>query len=91
MKVRTLFFFSLFSFNSLAGELQVKVNGMVCSLCAQGIEKKFKSLPEVKTVKVNLDQKLVNLETQEGKELTDQQVTKIIQEAGYNVAKIERK
>jgi|NOAtaT_7_FD_contig_21_11158328_length_490_multi_5_in_0_out_0_1 mercuric ion binding protein len=91
MKVRTLFFLSLFSFNSLAGELQVKVNGMVCSLCAQGIEKKFKSLPEVKTVKVNLDQKLVNLETQEGKELTDQQVTKIIQEAGYNVAKIERK
>lgn len=91
MKIATLLFLSFLTTSLLAGEIQVKVNGMVCSLCAQGIEKKFKSHREVKSVKVNLDQKIVSLETQEGLDLTDQQVTKIIQEAGYNVAKIERK
>ncbi len=79
------------SLSGFAGEIQVKVNGMVCSLCAQGIQKKFKSYAEVKAVDVNLDTKLVKIETLEGKNLTDEVVTKIIKEAGYNVAKIERK
>ena len=91
MKTWIALFTLMVSLSGYAGEIQVKVNGMVCSLCAQGIQKKFKSHAEVKSVDVNLDNKLVKIETQEGKDLTGEVVTKIIKEAGYNVAKIERK
>lgn len=91
MKTWIALFTLMVSLSGYAGEIQVKVNGMVCSLCAQGIQKKFKSHGEVKSVDVNLDNKLVKIETQEGKDLSDEVVTNIIKEAGYNVAKIERK
>lgn len=77
----------LLSFSAIAADTTVKVKGMVCSMCAQGIEKKFKSAGMEK-VHVNLDEKVVHLS---GKELTDAEITKIITEAGYNVAGIERK
>jgi copper chaperone CopZ len=79
------------SLGAWAEEVQVKVSGMVCSMCAQGIQKKFSSEPAVKTLKVNMDEKLVVIETHENKELTDQTITKLITEAGYNVAEISRK
>jgi copper chaperone CopZ len=91
MKIILTLLISFFSFSTLADEIEVKVNGMVCSLCAQGVEKKFKSHAEVKSIEVNLDNKLVRIETQEGKDLSDEVVKSIIQEAGYHVAKIERK
>jgi copper chaperone CopZ len=79
------------SLTAMAGEIQVKVSGMVCSMCAQGIQKKFGSLPEVQSLKVNMDDKIVNIQTKEGKDLSDSVITKLITEAGYNVAAIERK
>lgn len=74
-----------------AGEINVKVNGMVCSMCAQGIQKKFKSEEAVKKLNVDLDKKVVQIITEEGKDLSDETITKLIKEAGYNVAGIERK
>lgn len=78
---------SLLSFSARAAETTVKVKGMVCSMCAQGIEKKFKGAGMEK-VQVNLSDKLVHLE---GKNLTDEEIKKIITEAGYNVDSITRK
>ena len=60
-------------------------------MCAQGITKKFTSMSEVKSVDVNLDNKLVKIQTHEQKDITDSFLKKIITEAGYNVASIERK
>jgi copper chaperone CopZ len=91
MKTWIALFTLMVSLSGFAGEIHVKVNGMVCSMCAQGIQKKFKAYPEVKSVDVNLDNKMVKIETQDGKDLNDEVVTNIIKEAGYNVAKIERK
>jgi mercuric ion binding protein len=79
------------SIGASAEEVQVKVSGMVCSMCAQGIQKKFSGEPSVKSLKFNMEEKLVTIHTHENKELTDQTVTKLITEAGYNVAKISRK
>lgn len=76
-----------FSLPTLASETTVHVKGMVCSMCAQGIEKKFKANGQEK-VHVNLDEKVVHLS---GKEMSDADITKIITEAGYNVGSIERK
>jgi mercuric ion binding protein len=78
---------TLMSLPAFAGEITVKVKGMVCSMCAQGIEKKFKAAGMEK-VHVNLDEKIVHLE---GENLSDEVITKLITEAGYNVADIERK
>jgi periplasmic mercuric ion binding protein len=81
----------LSSFSVFAADIEVKVNGMVCSMCAQGIQKKFSGHPEVKKIEVNLDKKVVNISTLDGKDLADETITKIITEAGYNVANIQRK
>jgi copper chaperone CopZ len=81
----------LVSTNVFATEISVKVQGMVCSMCAQGIKKKFSAIKEVKGIDVNLGQKIVTITTEEGKNVEDDQIKKIITEAGYNVANIERK
>lgn len=76
---------------SFASEINVKVSGMVCSMCAQGIQKKFKAEAAVKGINVNMDDKIVTIDTKDGAEISDETITKLITEAGYNVAKIERK
>ena len=73
-----------------AKPINVQVKGMVCAFCAQGIEKKLKALPEVSSVKVSLETKKVDLDTKEGKDISDEQIKKIVTDAGYDVVKIER-
>lgn len=82
---------ALFSLSSFASMIEVKVSGMVCSMCAQGIQKKFKDESAVKGLHVDMDNKLVHLETNEGKDISDKEITKLIKEAGYNVESIQRK
>ena len=77
--------------NAFATEITVKVKGMVCSMCAQGLKKKFTALPEVKSIDVSLDTKTVNVTTKENLDIANDKITKLITEAGYNVASIERK
>ncbi len=79
-----------FPLMSQAKNITVQVKGMVCAFCAQGIEKKFKSLPEVESIKVSLQTKLVSVETKSNKDIPDDQIKKIILDAGYDVVKIER-
>ena len=77
--------------SSFAGVVSIKVSGMVCSMCAQGIQKKFSSERSIKTLKVDMEKKIVTIETHDGKNIGDETITKLITEAGYNVASIERK
>lgn len=79
------------SVSSFAAEIMVKVNGMVCSMCAQGIQKKFKAQADVKEIDVNLEKKYVSLITQDNATISDETITNLIKEAGYNVERIERK
>lgn len=83
----------IFSLSSVANakDISVKVSGMVCAMCAQGIQKKFKKLPEVKKINVDLDSKVVTIQTKKEKDVTDEVIKKLITEAGYNVTSIERK
>ena len=76
---------------SFAKDISVKVSGMVCSMCAQGIQKKFSKLPEVKEIKVDLDLKVVSIITKDDLDIQDAKINELITEAGYNVASIERK
>jgi copper chaperone CopZ len=79
-----------FSALACADTIHAKVNGMVCGFCATGIEKTFRAQPEVKTVKVDLDNKLVTVSTKEGKTIDDAKLKKLISNAGYSVVSIDR-
>jgi mercuric ion binding protein len=68
---------------------KVTVNGMVCSFCAQGIEKKMKALNETKDVYVGLKNRLVVVEVKDGLTLSQDSIKKIIKDAGYEVKSIE--
>ena len=75
---------------AFAQTVKIGVNGLVCSFCARGVEEKFKQVEGVNKVDVNLDNKLVTLDFAEGKNIEDKKITEILEEAGYNVTKIER-
>jgi mercuric ion binding protein len=81
----------LISVSGFASEINVKVSGMVCSMCAQGIKKKFSQIDAVKEINVNLDNKFVQIQTKDGQDVSDAKINELIKEAGYNVANIERK
>ncbi|MBL7664270.1 MAG: heavy-metal-associated domain-containing protein [Bacteriovoracaceae bacterium] len=92
IKFLSVVFMSLIMSSAFAGNvINVGVKGMVCSFCAQGIEKKFSKLPEVEEVKVDLNTKVVTLKTKDDLNLPDSKIKELIIEAGYNVTTIERK
>lgn len=75
---------------SLAEEIRVTVNGMVCSFCAQGIKKTFGKLPEVESVSPDLANKLVVIVSKKDQILADEKIRELIKDSGYDVTKIER-
>ena len=74
-----------------ADTIQVIVKGRVCSLCETTIEKTFRAQPEVKTVDVDLENKLVTIHTREGRTIEDSKIKKLLGRAGYSVTGIVRK
>ena len=74
-----------FSTAAWAEQVTVAVNGMVCSFCANGLEKKFSKVDGVESVKVDLEAKEIHLVTKAGANLSDENITKLVKEAGYSV------
>lgn len=75
----------------MAGQkVDIKVKGMVCSFCAQGLDKKFKAEPAVEKVSVSLKEKEILLELKDGRQLNDERIKRIVHDAGYNVHSIKR-
>jgi mercuric ion binding protein len=79
----------LYFSNASHASIKVTVNGMVCSFCAQGIEKSISKLSATKAVLVDLKNKVVVIEPREGAQLKEQDVIREIREAGYDVVRIE--
>lgn len=67
-------------------KLVIKVKGMVCAFCAQGIEKNFNKRDEVKNTKVDLDNMEVFVELKKGKILREEVIKKIVVDAGFSYA-----
>src|SRR5262245_39332404 len=74
----------------LAEEINVTVKGMVCSFCAQGIKKTFLKNEGVADIKVDLDNRLVKIQTREGASIPDDEIRKAIVDSGFDVVSIER-
>jgi copper chaperone CopZ len=69
--------------------LKLQVNGMVCSFCAQGIEKRLKALPGAGPIHIDLRQKVVAVEPRAGQTLDAEKVASEVREAGYDVVATE--
>ena len=73
-----------------AGTIEMKVNGLVCAFCAQGIEKTLKGYPATADVVVSLENRLVAIATKEGQDISDTELTRALTDAGYTVKSIAR-
>jgi copper chaperone CopZ len=73
-----------------AGTIEMKVYGLVCGFCAQGIEKTLRKNPATADVVVSLENKLVAIGTKEGADISDDDLRKALTEAGYDVKGIAR-
>ena len=80
----------LFSSAASAGTIEMKVNGLVCGFCAQGIEKTLRKNPATAYVVVSLENRLVAIATKEGQDITDAELKKALTDSGYDVKAIER-
>lgn len=73
-----------------SGDAHVSVNGLVCDFCARALEKVFGKEEAVKAIDVNLDTKIITVNFNEGQTLSDEKITQLITDAGYNVEGIHR-
>lgn len=64
-------------------EVTVKVEGMVCAFCAQGIVKNFEKRPEVKKTEVDLDKMEVMIKFKKEKSLDQKTIAEIVKGAGF--------
>jgi len=68
----------------------VDVLGVVCDFCAKAMNKTFGNRSEVAAVYVDLDTKTLNLVMNVGQSLSDAQIDKLVEKAGYKLAAIRR-
>jgi mercuric ion binding protein len=73
-----------------ATTIEMNVKGLVCSFCAQGIEKKLRKLPATADVVVSLEERLVAVALKDGQDIPDADLRKALTDAGYTVVTIQR-
>ena len=71
-------------------KLVIKVKGMVCAFCAQGIEKNFNKQKQVKTTKVNLETMEVTINLKKGASLPEPTIKKLVIDAGFAYAGLKK-
>jgi len=73
-----------------ADTIEMKVYGLVCGFCAQGIEKTLRKNPATEDVVVSLEHQLVVIATHPGQDIPDSDLTRALTDAGYDVKGIAR-
>jgi copper chaperone CopZ len=73
-----------------AATIEMKVYGLVCGFCAQGIEKTLRKNPATQDVVVSLEHKLVAIATRDGADIADAELIQAMTDAGYDVKGISR-
>jgi copper chaperone CopZ len=80
----------LTSLAAQADTIEMKVFGMVCGFCAQGIEASLRKNPATVDVVVSLEKQLVVVETRPGVDIADKDLKSAITSAGYDLKKVAR-
>jgi copper chaperone CopZ len=70
--------------------IDLTINGMVCSFCVQGVERKIRGLPATQNVKIDLSKRVVQVWVRHGETIQDDQLRKLIRDAGFDVREIKR-
>ena len=73
-----------------AETIEMKVYGLVCAFCAQGIEKTLRKNPATADVYVSLEDKVVAVALRDGQDIADDELRKEIMDAGFTVKAIDR-
>jgi copper chaperone CopZ len=90
MKTLLLFLTLAASATAAAGTIEMKVYGLVCGFCAQGIEKTLRKNPATEDVVVSLEHQLVAIGTKSGQDIPDAELKQALTDAGYDVKAISR-
>jgi len=88
--ILTILVLSLLNSAAGAGTIEMKVYGLVCGFCAQGIEKTLRRNPAVEDVVVSLENQLVAVSTRADKDVSDAELRKALTDSGYDVKAIDR-
>lgn len=70
--------------------VKIRVDGLACSYCAYGIEKKLMKLPGVKHVDIDLPNGLVIVTGSDKLKLDPEQLRKLFEDAGFTFRAIVR-
>lgn len=93
MKKLTLLTLSLVTLSApamAASSAMINVNGLVCDFCARALEKVFGKQEAVSDIDVNLDTKIITVNFKDGQNLSNDALTALITDSGYNVEGISR-
>jgi copper chaperone CopZ len=90
MKNPMLFLLTLLCGPVMADTIELKVYGLVCGFCAQGIEKTLRKNPATADVLVSLEHQTVAVATRSGQDIPDAELTRALTDSGYDVKAITR-
>lgn len=80
----------LTSLTARAETIEMKVFGMVCGFCAQGIEASLRKIPATVDVVVSLEKQMVVVATRPGVDIADKDLKSAITAAGYDLKTVAR-
>ena len=90
--VKSLLLAAVLSFQH---DLEIKINGLVCSSCGIGIKRGFKREINVNDIKFDTKKQLALVDLKESDSgrvywISNQKILKIVKDAGYEVTSIKR-
>ncbi len=66
-------------------QYELRVDGLACPYCAYGIEKKLKKTKGVEQFEIDINRGVVRVIVAEGVKLTEAQMAKLINDAGFTL------
>ena len=68
---------------------QLRVDGLACPFCAYGIEKELTRTDGVETIDIDINAGVVTVTMAEGATLTEDQASRIVEDAGFTLGGFE--
>ena len=93
--VKSLLLAAVLSSQAFNHDLEIKINGLVCSSCGIGIKRGFKREINVNDIKFDVKKQLALVDLKESDSgrvywLPNKKILKIVKDAGYEVTSIKR-
>ena len=93
--VKSLLLAAVLSSQAFNHDLEIKINGLVCSSCGIGIKRGFKREINVNDIKFDVKKQLALVDLKESDAgrvywISNKKILKIVKDAGYKVTSIKR-